>query len=91
MDFGRENQLNLTSSNNSVAEIFTKYLRANQIRNESSRLQMIRLPSSHPWKVLSPLQLIEICALCFILIEHTFVFILTFEKKSTKEILLNTK
>jgi len=59
---------------------------------ESSHQQIIRPQSQQQQhKTLSSLQIIEICSLCLILIEHTIIFILTFRKKPSKEILFDTK
>jgi hypothetical protein len=55
----------------------------------SSRQQNIRLVYQR--KTLTDLQIIEICSLCFILVEHTIIFILTFRKKSTKKTIFHTK
>jgi len=60
-------------------------------QTESSHQQIIRPQSQQQHKTLSSLQIIEICSLCLILIEHTIIFILTFRKKPSKEILFDTK
>ncbi len=58
---------------------------------ESSHQQIFRPQSQQQHKTLSSLQIIEICSLCLILIEHTIIFLLTFRKKPSKEILFDTK
>ena len=45
----------------------------------------------HQHKPLSYIQIIEICSLCLILVEHTIIFILTFRKKKPKKRLFDTK
>ena len=42
-------------------------------------------------KTLSYLQIIEICCLCFILIENIIICILTYREKASKQILSSTK
>lgn len=59
-------------------------------QSDSSNQQTLR-SSHHERKTLSYLQIIEICSLCFILIEHTIIFILTFRKKTPKRTLFDTK
>jgi hypothetical protein len=60
-------------------------------QTESSYQQIIRPQFQQQHKTLSSLQIIEICSLCLILLEHTIIFILTFRKKPSKEILFDTK
>jgi hypothetical protein len=61
-------------------------------QNQSSTPQRVRLPQpKQQHKPLNYLQIIEICSLCLILVEHTIVFILTFRKKSPKRFLFDTK
>ncbi|UJR25149.1 hypothetical protein I4U23_006508 [Adineta vaga] len=89
-----------TSKPSDAASIFSRFLFAQQNlspnRNETLRLHNHnhhhhRHHHHHQLtKVLSSSQFIEIFTLCFILIEHTFVFLLTLQKKSSKEIFLNT-
>jgi len=75
------NELLLSTQNSSK---FSSY------QMDSSRSTFLR--SSHQLrKPLSTLQIIEICSLCLILIEHTIIFILTFRKKLPKITLFDTK
>jgi len=59
-------------------------------QTDSSR-QTFSRSSYQQRKPLSTLQIIEICSLCLILIEHTIIFILTFRKKLPKITLFDTK
>ncbi|CAF1357382.1 unnamed protein product [Adineta steineri] len=50
----------------------------------STRQPNFRPQNQSRSKQLSYLQIIEICTLCFILVEHTIILILSFQKKPTK-------
>ena len=70
-----------TMTHGDVLLNFTQALRFNFLPKLPSYRPAVR---PIPRKSLSYLQIIEICFLVFILIEHTFIFLLTFQKKSPK-------
>ncbi|CAF0852061.1 unnamed protein product [Adineta ricciae] len=93
--------MNITTSNttdetNVFNRLFLLGQKLFQNRNETIQQTIMRLQNHHHQqqhhsaKSLSSTQFIEIAMLCFILIEHTFVFILTLQKKSSKELFLHT-
>ncbi|CAF0855385.1 unnamed protein product [Adineta ricciae] len=86
---------NTTDESNVLSRFFLLGQKLFQNRNETLQQTMIRLQNHHHQqhhsaKSLSSTQFIEIAMLCFILIEHTFVFLLTLQKKSSKELFLHT-
>jgi hypothetical protein len=87
--------MNITPNESSTITLFNEFiwpqtfpLKSFYSSNNSSGQQNIRL---YPRKTLTDLQIIEICSLCFILVEHTIIFILTFRKKSAKKTIFHTK
>ena len=87
---------NITDESDGLSRFFPLEEKHFQNRNETFQ-QVITRPQNHRHqqhqsaKPLSSTQFIEIAMLCFILIEHTFVFLLTLQKKSSKELFLHTK
>ncbi|UJR23730.1 hypothetical protein I4U23_026710 [Adineta vaga] len=73
--------MNLGMNNDDFLREFNRSLRYNFPKKLFAFSQPKR--SFHP-KVFSNFQIIEICFLIFILIEHTFIFLLTFQKKPSK-------
>jgi hypothetical protein len=88
MNITNENEtIRILNGSLSLQQYQAKFL-YNQV--ESTRSPTPRLPLQ-PHKPLSCSQIIEICSLCFILVEHTIIFILTFRKKKSKITLFDTK
>jgi hypothetical protein len=90
--------MNITPNENSTITAFNEYIRPQLSlwksfcsSINSSRQQNTRLSNQRKISTDLSLQIIEICSLCFILVEHTIIFILTFRKKSTKNTIFHTK
>ncbi len=77
--------MNITINDNDTVPIFNTLSwftpKSTYIPTETTS----RLPTAQPQKRLNCLQIIEICSLCFILIEQTIIFLLTFRKRYPKE------
>ena len=87
--------MNTTSDSHDIGTLFSKYLLSQQKmvpnQTESTRPPLLRPTNQHQYKALSHVQMIELCTLCLILVEQTILFLLTFHKKSSKEILFDPK
>jgi hypothetical protein len=68
-------------NNDDILSKFNRNFSLNYQQKDVTHRQTIRL---NPSKSFRCLQIIEICLLAFILFEHTFIFILTFRRKSLK-------
>ncbi len=66
-------------------DILLKFNRSFSMNFQQKNLTYRQTIRSRNYKSLGYFQIIEICLLILILFEHTFVFILTFRKKSSKK------
>lgn len=83
--------MNVTTNENETITIFNRAYFYQQFQRKLYSHQHISRPTHQPRKTLSYLQIIEICSLCFILIEHTIIFILALRKKIPKITLFDAK
>ncbi len=89
--------MNITINENNTGIVFNgsiwlqQYLSKLSYTPINSTRQQLSRSSSQSYKRLSYLQIMEICSLCLILIEHTIIFILTFRKRTSKESIFDTK
>jgi len=73
--------MNLAINSEDILSKLNQTLSLTSQQKETSYRQTIR---SYYYKSFGCFQIIEICLLILILFEHTFIFILTFKKNSSK-------